>query len=49
MASMYIDKAGYIQAVSEAAEDAVSKGFLLPTDAERMKAAAPLQWDMLSN
>jgi hypothetical protein len=49
MASMYIDKTGYINAVGEAAEDAVSKGFLLPPDAERVKAAAPLQWDMLSN
>jgi hypothetical protein len=49
MASVYIDKAGYIQAVSEAAEDAVAKGFLLPPDAERVKAAASLQWDMLNN
>jgi hypothetical protein len=49
MASMYIDKTGYIQAVSEATEDAVANGFLLTPDAERVKAAASLQWDMLSN
>jgi hypothetical protein len=48
MASLYIEKTGYIQAVSEAAEGAVAKGFLLPPDAERVKAAASLQWDMLS-
>ncbi|MFC1579263.1 alpha/beta hydrolase domain-containing protein, partial [Pseudomonadota bacterium] len=49
MASIYIDKAGYTQAVDKAAEDAVTKGFLLPADAERVRVAAPLQWDMLSN
>ena len=49
MASMYVDKAGYTRAVDEAAEDAVEKGFLLPADADRVKAAASLQWDMLSN
>lgn len=49
MASMYIDKAGYIQMVSEAVEDAIAKGFLLPPDGERVKAAASIQWEMLSN
>jgi hypothetical protein len=49
MASQYVDKAGYTQAVSDATDDAVTKGFLLPTDAERIKEAAALQWDMLVN
>jgi hypothetical protein len=49
MASRYIDKAGYVQAVTDATDDAVAKGFLLTPDADRIKAAAPLQWDMLSN
>ena len=49
MASKYINKTGYIQRVSEATEDAVANGFLLPQDAERVKAAASLQWDILSN
>jgi len=47
MASLYVDKDGYIRAVSDAADDAVAKGFLLPVDAERTKAAASLQWDRL--
>ena len=36
-----------MQAVSDAAEEAVTKGFLLPSDAELIKAAAGLQWDLL--
>lgn len=48
MASEYVDKSGYLQAVTETADDAVAKGFLLAPDAERIKAAASLQWDMLS-
>ena len=47
MASLYVDKPGYLQKVSEAAEEAVSTGFLLLPDAERIKEAASLQWDML--
>ena len=47
MATRYVDKAGYVQAVSDATDDAVGKGFLLAPDAERIKAAAELQWDML--
>ena len=47
MATLYVDRAGYVQAVSEATDNAVDKGFLLSPDAERIKAAAELQWDML--
>jgi hypothetical protein len=47
MASEYTDKAGYVQAVSDALDDAVNKGFLLPADAQRIEAAASLQWDNL--
>lgn len=47
MASLYVDKAGYEQAVSDATDQAVDKGFLLPADAQRIKAAASLQWDSL--
>jgi hypothetical protein len=49
MASLYIDKAGYVQAVSDAADNAVTEGFLLVADAERIKAAASLQWELLEN
>ncbi len=47
MTSLYVDKHGYVQAVSDSADEAVTKGFLLPPDAELIKAAAALQWDML--
>lgn len=47
MASLYVDKNGYMQQVAEAADQAVDAGFLLPADADRIKAAAALQWDML--
>ena len=47
MASLYIDRDGYINAVAEAADKAVSDGFLLEPDAERVNAAAALQWDAL--
>ena len=47
MATRYVDKAGYVQAVNDATDAAVGKGFLLAPDAERIKAAAELQWDML--
>ena len=47
MAALYVDKAGYVQAVSDATDDAVAQGFLLAPDAERIKAAASLQWDNL--
>ncbi len=36
----YTDHAGYVAAVAEAAIDAVSQGFLLPADADKLIAAA---------
>lgn len=45
MASLYVDRNGYVQAVSMAADEAVVDGFLLQPDAERIKEAAGLQWD----
>ena len=47
MASQYIDKAGYVKSVSDAADNAAAEGFLQPSDVERIKAAAPLQWESL--
>lgn len=47
MASLYVDKTGYIEAVSKATDEAVSKGFLLQVDGDRIKSAAALQWDLL--
>jgi hypothetical protein len=49
MASLYVDRAGYIQAVAKATDEAVSKGFLLEIDGERIKSAAALQWNTLDN
>ena len=48
MASLYVDRDGYINAVAEATDKAVSDGFLLEPDAERVNAAAALQWDALT-
>ena len=47
MATLYVDKQGYVDAVAEATDEAVAAGFLLEPDAERIKAAASLQWDAL--
>ncbi|MEE4660408.1 MAG: alpha/beta hydrolase domain-containing protein [Halieaceae bacterium] len=44
MASLYVDEAGYVEAVAAAADAAVSAGFLLPVDAEAIVAWAPQQW-----
>ena len=44
MASLYVDQAGYVAAVEQALEAAIAKGFLLPEDAARIRAVAPLQW-----
>lgn len=44
MASLYVDQAGYEAAVSDALDRALDGGFLLPEDAERIRAVAPLQW-----
>jgi len=48
MASLYVDKTRYIEAVTEAAEKAIEKGFLLEPDANRIKSAASIQWDLLN-
>ena len=47
MAARYVDRQGYIDAVAEAADRAVEAGFLLEPDAQRIRAAAGLQWDAL--
>jgi hypothetical protein len=47
MASLYVDRQGYIDAVSKAADAAIDQGFLLPADAQRVQDAAGLQWDAL--
>jgi hypothetical protein len=44
MASLYVDEAGYVEAVRVATEAAVTAGFLLPEDAEAIIAWAPQQW-----
>jgi hypothetical protein len=44
MASLYVDQAGYEAAVAESLDRALEGGFLLPEDAERIRAVAPLQW-----
>ncbi|MEM6301035.1 MAG: alpha/beta hydrolase domain-containing protein [Pseudomonadota bacterium] len=48
MATLYVDRDGYIAAVADATDGAVSAGFLLDEDAVRIKEAAGLQWDALS-
>ncbi|MEQ8262415.1 alpha/beta hydrolase domain-containing protein [Pseudohaliea sp.] len=48
MATRYVDRDGYVEAVAEATDAAVEAGYLLPEDAQRIKAAAGLQWDALS-
>jgi hypothetical protein len=47
MATLYVDRPGYVAAVGESTDTAVSLGALLPEDAKRIKAAAALQWDAL--
>ncbi len=44
MASLYIDEAGFVAAVTEATNAALDAGFLLPEDAEAIIAWAPEQW-----
>ena len=44
LASLYVDEAGYVSAVTEAANAAVAAGFLLPEDAAAIIAWAPQQW-----
>ena len=47
MASLYVDRDGYIAAVQETSNAAVTARFLLPEDAQRIVLAAGLQWDMV--
>ena len=44
MASLYVDEAGYVEAVTAATEDSVAKGSLLLEDGEAIIAWAPSQW-----
>ena len=44
MASLYVDEAGFVAAVTEAANATVEAGFLLREDADAIIAWAPLQW-----
>lgn len=44
MASLYVDEAGFVAAVSAATADAVAAGFLLQEDADAIVAWAPEQW-----
>jgi hypothetical protein len=47
MASLYVDRAGYVDAVSASTDAAVAAGYLLEEDAARIRDAAGLQWDAL--
>lgn len=47
MAARYVDKSGYRAAVSDAVEKGIAIGTLLRHDAQRIVAAADLQWEML--
>jgi hypothetical protein len=44
MASLYVDEAGYVDAVTEATNAALQAGFLLQEDAEAIIEWAPEQW-----
>ena len=44
MAALYVDEAGFVTAVTEAANSAVAEGFLLQEDADAIIAWAPQQW-----
>jgi hypothetical protein len=44
MASLYVDEAGYVQAVTDATNNAVTADFLLREDADAIIAWAPQQW-----
>lgn len=44
MASLYVDEAGFVAAVTAATEAAVAADFLLPEDAEAIITWAPEQW-----
>ena len=44
MASLYVDEAGYVAAVTAATNDAVEKGYLLPEDGDAIIVWASSQW-----
>jgi hypothetical protein len=44
MASLYVNEAGYAEAVAEATDAAVAAGFILEDDAQDIKDWAPAQW-----
>jgi len=44
MASLYVDEAGYVEAVTRATNDALAAGFLLREDADAIITWAPQQW-----
>ena len=44
MASLYVDEAGFVAAVTEATNSAVAAGFLLQEDADAIITWAPQQW-----
>jgi hypothetical protein len=44
MASLYVDEAGYVDAVTKATNDALAAGFLLQEDADAIITWAPEQW-----
>ena len=48
MATLYVDRQGYVDAVDAATQTALDARFLLEPDAERIRAAAALQWDALA-
>ncbi len=45
MASLYVEQAGYVEAVSNAADAAVASGHLTREDADAIVAWAPSQWE----
>ena len=44
MASLYVDEAGFVDAVTEATNAAVEADFLLQEDADAIITWAPQQW-----
>ena len=49
MAMLYVDEAGFVEAVSESTRAAVEAGFLLQEDADAIIAWAPFQWRSQTN
>jgi len=49
MSARYVNKEGYIAAVSRSVADGIEQGTLLAPDGERIIEAASLQWEALEN